>query len=74
MKADILEDVRAFVYYYCPECHGKMRTVYLMPIELVCLKCNQVWELHWRKSKITIKQVREDGWLKDEPQKPEIEQ
>lgn len=65
MQANILKQFRSFIDFKCPQCLGKLRWAYIEPPLLCCLKCDIAWELHWRKSKQTIKQIKEDGWLKE---------
>ena len=63
MKVDLIRDMRSHINFGCPNCGDKMRTAYISLPLLCCLKCNIAWELHWRKSPQTIKQIKEDGWL-----------
>lgn len=61
----ISEFAQTYTFFKCPECGEKLRVVYLLDQMLVCTKCESVYELYLRKSKQTIKQVHEDGWLQD---------
>lgn len=64
MMMDIIRQQKSYIEHYCPNCKEKLRYAYLSPMLMCCLKCNIVWELHWRKSKLSIEQVKKDGWLK----------
>ena len=64
VRVDMLKGLKSFIEFYCPNCKKDMRASYIVDTVYCCQKCNIVWELHWRKSKLSIQQVKEDGWLK----------
>ena len=58
------ENCKTITYFYCPICSEKLRSAYIMSPVLCCMKCEKVWDLFYKESKTSIKQVKEDGWLK----------
>ena len=60
----IFRFIRAHVAIYCPEDEKQMLELKYMDNQvLYCPKCEKVYELVLRNSKITKKQLKDDGWL-----------
>lgn len=50
--------------FICPVCREELKLAYTFDQVFMCEKCKSVYELFFKKSKITIKQIKKDGWFK----------
>jgi uncharacterized Zn finger protein len=64
MKINVIETFQAYLAVKCPDCGEKLRLAYLADPLLCCTKCGEVYEVHLKRSKLTIAQIKADGWLK----------
>jgi ribosomal protein L37AE/L43A len=57
--------INAQIRIECPVCEEQMSIAYIVGPILYCEKCAKTYTLKIIESKTTMKQLKDDGWLKE---------